>query len=126
MMTLARSGVDLMKRFFPSGFSNLRVVLGFVLASAGALLALIAFGLYSGASALARDPNLDQERHRIPQNVANLAIENKIAPWVIERTANGQQAEFIVVLADQAEPEPRGRFADKERKEPLRVRCAAE
>ena len=102
MMTLARSGVDLMKRFFSSGFSDLRVVLGFVFASAGALLALIAFGLYSGASALARDPNPDQERHRIPQNVANLAIENKIAPWVMERTANGQQAEFIVVLADQA------------------------
>src|SRR6478735_5190532 len=26
----------------------------------------------------------------------------KIAPWVIEHTANGQQAEFMVVLADQA------------------------
>ena len=102
MMTLALSGVDLMKRFFPSGFSDLRVVLGFVLASAGALLALIAFGLYSGASALARNPNLNQERHRIPRDVANLAIENKIAPWVMERTANGQQDEFIVVLADQA------------------------
>ena len=28
---------------------------------------------------------------------------NKIAPWVIEHTANGQQAEFMVVLADQAD-----------------------
>ena len=27
---------------------------------------------------------------------------NKIAPWVVEHTANGQQAEFMVVLADQA------------------------
>ena len=26
----------------------------------------------------------------------------KIAPWVVEHTANGQQAEFMVVLADQA------------------------
>src|ERR1700751_4989602 len=26
----------------------------------------------------------------------------KIAPWVMEHTANGQQAEFFVVLADQA------------------------
>src|SRR5262249_11164225 len=26
----------------------------------------------------------------------------KIAPWVIEHTANGQQAEFFIVLADQA------------------------
>jgi serine protease AprX len=27
----------------------------------------------------------------------------KIAPWVIEHTANGQQAEFFVILADQAD-----------------------
>src|SRR5436309_12479116 len=27
----------------------------------------------------------------------------KIAPWVIEHTANGQQTEFFVVLADQAD-----------------------
>src|SRR5438128_3806112 len=27
----------------------------------------------------------------------------KIAPWVIDHTANGQQAEFFVVLADQAD-----------------------
>ena len=28
---------------------------------------------------------------------------SKIAPWVLERTANGQKAEFFVVLADQAD-----------------------
>ncbi len=28
--------------------------------------------------------------------------DQKIAPWVTDRTANGQQAEFMVVLADQA------------------------
>ena len=28
---------------------------------------------------------------------------SKIAPWVIERTANGQKAEFFVVLTDQAD-----------------------
>src|SRR5438477_3882125 len=27
----------------------------------------------------------------------------KIAPWVVEHTANGQQTEFFVVLADQAD-----------------------
>ena len=27
----------------------------------------------------------------------------KIAPWVLEHTANGQRAEFIVVLTDQAD-----------------------
>src|SRR5438094_414483 len=31
------------------------------------------------------------------------AIATKIAPWVMEHTANGQQAEFFVVLADQAD-----------------------
>src|SRR5262245_28537964 len=30
------------------------------------------------------------------------ATAKKIAPWVVEHTANGQQAEFFVVLADQA------------------------
>ena len=36
------------------------------------------------------------------QRTANAAFHSKIAPWVIEHTANGQQAEFFVVLADQA------------------------
>jgi serine protease AprX len=31
------------------------------------------------------------------------AMATKIAPWVMEHTANGQQAEFFVVLADQAD-----------------------
>src|SRR5213594_3914821 len=31
------------------------------------------------------------------------ATAKKIAPWVTDHTANGQQAEFIVVLADQAD-----------------------
>ena len=31
------------------------------------------------------------------------ATATKIAPWVMEHTANGQQAEFFVVLADQAD-----------------------
>src|SRR4030095_2704424 len=31
------------------------------------------------------------------------AIATNIAAWVMEHTANGQQAEFFVVLADQAD-----------------------
>src|SRR5262249_50765021 len=31
------------------------------------------------------------------------AAANKISPWVTEHTASGQQAEFFVVLADQAD-----------------------
>jgi subtilisin family serine protease len=37
----------------------------------------------------------------------------KIAPWVIEHTANGQQAEFFVVLADQADLGPAATLATK-------------
>src|SRR5437667_4237314 len=38
---------------------------------------------------------------RFGRDVATQQI--KIAPWVIEHTASGQQAEFFVVLADQAD-----------------------
>jgi subtilisin family serine protease len=37
------------------------------------------------------------------QRVADNAFHQKIVPWVMEHTANGQQAEFLVVLADQAD-----------------------
>jgi subtilisin family serine protease len=39
---------------------------------------------------------------RVEDNTFHLATD-KIAPWVMEHTANGQQAEFFVVLADQAD-----------------------
>jgi subtilisin family serine protease len=35
--------------------------------------------------------------------MGGFAAANKIAPWVMEHTANGQAAEFFVVLADQAD-----------------------
>src|SRR5437763_15345816 len=38
---------------------------------------------------------------RVGGNPVNVA--NKIAPWVVAQTANGQQAEFFVVLADRAD-----------------------
>src|SRR6266513_1793566 len=40
----------------------------------------------------------------------------KIAPWVTEHTANGQQAEFFVVLADQADLSPAAALATKAEK----------
>ena len=43
----------------------------------------------------------DAVGQRVGGNAVNIA--NKIAPWVMEHTANGQQAEFFVVLADQAD-----------------------
>src|SRR5215471_4116128 len=41
------------------------------------------------------------------------AAGQKIAPWVTEHTANGQQAEFFVVMADQADLSPAGNFQTK-------------
>ena len=38
--------------------------------------------------------------------LGGFAAANKIAPWVMEHTANGQEAEFFVVLADQADLSP--------------------
>src|SRR5438046_1611049 len=43
-------------------------------------------------------------------------IANKIAPWVVEHTAYGQQAEFFVVLADQADLRPAGNLPTKAEK----------
>jgi serine protease AprX len=43
----------------------------------------------------------DAVGQRVGGNVVNIA--NKIAPWVLEQTAYGQQAEFFVVLADRAD-----------------------
>jgi serine protease AprX len=40
---------------------------------------------------------------RVRDNAFHPGATNKIAPWVIEHTANGQQADFFVVLADQAD-----------------------
>src|SRR6266540_2818909 len=40
----------------------------------------------------------------------------KIAPWVTEHTANGQQAEFFVVLADQADLSPAAALPTKAEK----------
>jgi subtilisin family serine protease len=40
----------------------------------------------------------------------------KIAPWVFDRTAGNQQAEFLIVLADQADLRGADAFATKEEK----------
>jgi hypothetical protein len=44
------------------------------------------------------------------------AAANKMDPWVIEHTANGQQAEMMVVLTDQADLRPAATLATKNEK----------
>jgi serine protease AprX len=44
------------------------------------------------------------------------AMTNKIAPWVMEHTANGRQSEFMVVIAEQADLRPAAALATKNEK----------
>ena len=76
------------------GFFKLRVLFGVLLCFAGVTIVLFALGK---ASAQPRTPAVQPNA---PWN--RLLAANKIAPWVMEHTANGQKAEFLVVLADQA------------------------
>jgi hypothetical protein len=50
----------------------------------------------------------------------------KIAPWVAEHTVNGQQAEFFVVLADQADLSAAAALQTKTEKGALRLQYVAE
>src|SRR5262249_32297218 len=50
------------------------------------------------------------------QRVGNTASTRKIAPWVAEHTANAKQAEFFVVLADQADLSAAGTLRTKAEK----------
>src|SRR6266403_4926118 len=62
------------------------------------LLLLAAFVAVIGAIASSRQPAV-----AAPGGGTGPFQSSKIAPWVMEHTAKGQQAEFFVVLADQAD-----------------------
>src|SRR6266571_7212166 len=68
-----------------SAFFKLRVLLGVLLCFSAITLVLFALGKASA------------QPRAVP------APASKIAPWVMEHTANGQQAEFFIELADQAD-----------------------
>jgi uncharacterized repeat protein (TIGR01451 family) len=92
------------KRLSRSGFINPRVLFGFVLGSLGVLLALLAFGMSSGASALAQGPKANQGSDgTLPALAAAISPDAKIAPEVLADTAGGQSASIVVLLADQAD-----------------------
>ena len=77
------------------GFFKLRVIFGVLLCFAGITVVLFALGK---ASAQPRTSS----GHASPPK-GGFAAANKIAPWVMAHTANGQQIEFFVVLVDQAD-----------------------
>src|SRR2546430_12967461 len=51
---------------------------------------------------------------------ASATTASKIAPWVMEHTANGQPAAFFVVLADQADLRGADHLPTKAEKGPYR------
>src|SRR5450432_3655157 len=81
------------------GFFHPRLLLGLVLCSIGVFLALIGFGMSSGASALARNSKQDQEL--TPESEGKTRA--KIAPEVLADTANGNNASVVILLAEQAD-----------------------
>src|SRR5437867_9059235 len=84
-------------------FSASRVRLGFALGSAGVLLMLIEFGVFSGAAALAHDQNGNQAGRNTPQTTGSPAADIKIAPEVLADTSDGKAASVVIFLADQAD-----------------------
>ena len=95
--------------------SRLRTVVCFCLLVAATVVALAAIGsshaIGQGRSAspqaygemIAEGPNIRRHSGGFGQRVEDNTFHLKIAPWVIEHTDNGQQPEFFVVLADQAD-----------------------
>ena len=95
--------------------SRLRSVLCLLLlvaagiAVAGAIGSSRAIGQGGSASpeddgkTIAEGANLRRQSRVLSQRAEDNAFHLKIAPWVIKHTTNGQQAEFFVVLADQAD-----------------------
>jgi serine protease AprX len=66
------------------------------------------------AALVAAVSSSDAVGQRVGGNAVNIA--NKIAPWVVEHTAYGQQAEFFVVLADRADLSPAANLPTKTEK----------
>src|SRR6478736_5673086 len=75
------------------------------------LLLLAAFVAILGAIASSRQPAV-----AAPGGGTGSFQSGKIAPWVMEHTSNGQQSEFFVVLADQADLGPAAALQTKAEK----------
>ena len=80
----------------------------FLVAAAVALVAAVA-----SSDAVGQRVEIRSASQRVGDNAFHLG---KIAPWVMEHTANGQHAEFFVVLADQADLSPAANLPTKTEK----------
>jgi hypothetical protein len=86
------------RSFHQGGFFKVRVLFSVLLCFAGVTIVLVALGKASA------QPRTSSSQANPP--TTGFSGANKIAPWVMEHTANGQEAEFFVVLADQADLSP--------------------
>lgn len=75
----------------------------------GAIFGAIAGGLIASANSETGIAN------NLPQEVRQRAL-NKLSPWVIAKTANGEETEFLVVMEDQADLSLADSFETKEEK----------
>jgi len=62
------------------------------------------------------DISSEKFRKSISQRVEDNAFHLKIAPWVVEHTANGQRTEFLVLLVEQADLRPAAMLPTKAEK----------
>src|ERR1043166_4768721 len=67
-------------------------------------------------AAVASSPAVGQRVELPSQSTFHPPPAEKIASWVMEHTANGQQAEFFVILADQADLSPAANLQTKTEK----------
>ena len=77
------------------GFFKLRLLVSILLCFAAITLVFLVLGKVSA------QPRKPLDSASPPKD--GFGAANKIAPWVIDHTANSQRAEFFVVLADQAD-----------------------
>jgi subtilisin family serine protease len=96
------------RSFQQGGFFKLRILFGVLLSFAAVTIVLLALGK---ASAQPRTSSV-----QISPRWDGFNAASKIAPWVMEHTANGQEAEFFVVFRDQADLSPAESFPTKSEK----------
>src|SRR4029077_6888171 len=80
----------------------------FLVAAGVALVAAVA-----SSDAVGQRVEIRSASQRVEDNAFHLG---KIVPWVMEHTANRQQAEFFVILADQADLSPAANLPTKTEK----------
>ena len=92
-----------MKKYFPFHLSPFRWALSSVLLGAA---------LATAIAAIASSGSGNDSRSRDQQAAASA----KIAPWVIDHTVDGKEAEFLVILSDQADLSGADTLSTKEEK----------